>query len=91
VLALDWSQKALEDFEVIIDYIAERNPLAAQKIRRIIESGAERLTTIPYAFRVGLVAGTREYLVHENYIIVYRVTSVCVEILRVMHAKHQYP
>jgi len=91
VLGLKWSNQALEDVEVITDYIEQRNPLAAKKMRGIFKKGAERLTVIPYAFRPGLVAGTREYVVHENYIIVYRVDVDLVEILRVMHAKQKYP
>jgi len=91
VLALDWSDEAQDDLADIQDYLEQRNPYAAQNIRRIIESGAERLTFIPLAFRAGRVAGTREYTVHPSYMLVYKVDSVKVRILRVMHTKRQYP
>jgi len=91
VLVLDWSDEAQHDLADIQDYLGQRNPYAAQDIRRIIESGAERLTFIPLAFRAGRVAGTREYTVHPSYMLVYKVDSVKVRILRVMHTKRQYP
>jgi plasmid stabilization system protein ParE len=37
------------------------------------------------------VEGTREAVVHPNYIIVYRVTTDAVEIVSVVHARQEYP
>jgi len=91
VLELKWSAKASRDLFEIQRYIERENPLAAQSVRETIESGAELLTFVPYAFRTGRVAGTREYPVHPNYILVYKVGSAKVRILRVMHAKRKYP
>jgi len=91
MLALEWSPQANRDLFEIQRYIARDNPLAAQNIRSIIENGAERLTTMPYAFRTGRIAGTREYTVHPSYLLVYKVDSFKVRILRVMHTKRQYP
>jgi toxin ParE1/3/4 len=36
------------------------------------------------------VPGTREAVVHPNYILVYRVGE-CIEVLAVLHARQQYP
>ncbi|WP_279629498.1 type II toxin-antitoxin system RelE/ParE family toxin [Blastomonas natatoria] len=35
--------------------------------------------------------GTREAIVHPNYIIIYRVTDDAVIMAAVMHARQQYP
>ena len=43
-----------------------------------------------YLYRHGRVSGTREMVVHPNYIVVYRVTHV-VEILNVLHSRQEYP
>ncbi|MFZ6734055.1 type II toxin-antitoxin system RelE/ParE family toxin [Undibacterium sp. Ji42W] len=45
----------------------------------------------PLLFRSGRVAGTREVVVHPNYILVFRVTVSAVEILNVLHSRQQYP
>jgi plasmid stabilization system protein ParE len=52
---------------------------------------AERLPSHPFMYRPGRVAGTREAVVHPNYILVYRVGEELIEILAVLHARQQYP
>lgn len=42
-------------------------------------------------YRSGRVAGTREALVHPNYIMVYRVTAEAVRVLRIIHTRQLYP
>jgi len=37
------------------------------------------------------VAGTREAVVHPNYILIYRVLDDRVEVVNVVHARQQYP
>lgn len=56
----------------------------------MIEHTAEQLPANPYIFRPGRVPGTREAVVHPNYILVYRVAQA-IEILGVLHARQQYP
>jgi addiction module RelE/StbE family toxin len=46
---------------------------------------------MPYLFRLGRVAGTREHVVHPNYIVVYQVGNEVIDILRVLHSRQQYP
>jgi len=91
VLALDWSDEARHDLAEIQDYIEQFNPIAALNLRNFLEASAERLPSMPYAFRVGRVKGTREYPAHPNYLLVYKVDIEKVRILRVMHAKRKYP
>jgi len=91
MLLLDWSDEADADLVDIESYIAQHSPQAAERMVEVILKGAERLTFMPLAFRTGRVAGTREYTVHPSYMLVYKVDSVKVRILRVMHTKRQYP
>jgi len=91
MMSLEWTSQADADLDEILEYIGQRNPVAASKLLETISSAAERLTLIPLAFPVGRVHGTREYVVHPNYVLVYKVNSVSVQILRVMHGKRQYP
>lgn len=75
----------------IITFIAGRNALAAADLRERIELCAERLVDHPFLYRPGRVAGTREAVVHPNYIVIYRVTDEAVEVLNVVHSRQLYP
>jgi plasmid stabilization system protein ParE len=63
---VDWSDEAQLDLFDIQFYIEQRNPVAALRLRNAIEQGAERLPLMPFVFRHGRVAGTREYVVHPQ-------------------------
>lgn len=90
-MRLLWRASALDDLEAAISYIAERNPAAAIRLQDAIEACAERLAEHPFLYRTGRVAGTREAVVHPNYILMYRVTSDAVEIVNLVHARREYP
>ena len=75
----------------ILTYVAARNPAAARRLRELIETAVLKLPPHPYLFREGRVPGTREMVVHPNYIVVYRVTEAAIEIVSVLHARQQYP
>ncbi|MGF6227466.1 toxin ParE1/3/4 [Inquilinus ginsengisoli] len=91
MLPVSWSAEALTDLEQILGYIAERNPAAADRLLAVAADTAERLSEHPYLYRPGRVAGTREAVIHPNYIIVYRVGPAVVDILSVLHARQAYP
>jgi len=42
-------------------------------------------------YRPGRVPGTREAVVHPNYILIYRVTADAVEIVNLVHARQRCP
>ena len=86
-----WSDEATTDLVEIIDYIEQRNAVAAQILHAAIVQSAENLPLMPYLFRPGRVAGTREIVVHPNYIVVYQVGSDVIDILRILHSRQQYP
>ena len=75
----------------IIGFIEQRNALAAQNLLAAIVQGAENLPLMPYLFRLGRVAATREHVVHPNYIVVYQVGENVIDDLRVLHSRQQYP
>lgn len=67
-------------------FIARDKPLAAITWDEKLQHSAERLIQHPRLGRGGRVPGTRELVVHPNYILVYREINSGVEILRVLHA-----
>jgi len=91
MLPIRWRASALDDLDAIIAYIAHYNPTAAVALYERIDSSILPLCEHPYLFRLGRVPGTREIVVHPNYIVVYRVLVDCIEIISVMHAAREYP
>jgi addiction module RelE/StbE family toxin len=90
-LRLVWLESALDDLDAIIDYIGERNYPAALRLQQTIEACAELLAEHPYIHRSGRIRGTREAVVHPNYVVIYRVGADSVEIVNVIHSRREYP
>lgn len=94
MLPLVWTDEATTDLLDILDYIAERNVAPSDRIERAVRHVADRMPDHPYMHRFGRVLGTREAIVHPNYI---PTTSLCphvaevIEIAAVLHARQQYP
>ncbi len=90
-LPIVWRAKARASLREIIDYISDRNPAAAERLRERIEQLVEGLSLHPYVFRPGRVAGTRECVAHPNYLVIYEVEKERIRIVDVIHARRQYP
>lgn len=91
MLNVVWLDEALRDLAEITSYIADRNPAAARSLNRLIVEQSDLLGEHPLLFRPGRVSGTREVVVHPNYVVVYRLTATTVEILNVLHSRQEYP
>lgn len=91
VLKLVWSAEARQELNIILDYITDRNTVAAVNLMTAIETCSERLIAHPYLYRRGRIAGTREAVVHPNYILIYEVGVDAVEIRSVIHSRREYP
>lgn len=91
MLVLEWRETARADLLAIIDYIADENPDAAQRLKDEIETKAMELPEHPKLYRPGRVADTREMVVRSNYVVVYMEDTRAVSILRVLHAAQQWP
>ncbi|MBC7499241.1 MAG: type II toxin-antitoxin system RelE/ParE family toxin [Herminiimonas sp.] len=50
-----------------------------------LRAKAEKLRAHPELFRIGRKRGTREMVVHPNYVVIYRAQTTSVEILRIKH------
>ena len=88
---LEWTALARTDLLEIIDYIADENPDAAQRVKDDIEMKAGKLPEYPKIGRPGRIEGTRELVAWSNYILVYQEDASAVRILRVLHAAQQWP
>ncbi len=90
-MKLVWTRQADTDRREIREYIAQDNPAAALALDELFSEKAGRLVDHPGLGRPGRVPGTRELVAHENYILVYDVTSDRVRVLRLLHAAGKWP
>ena len=90
-MRLFWTSIALQDRRSIYDHIEAANPSAALALDTKFSDRASRLSRHPKLGRPGRVAGTRELVVHRNYIMIYDVMDDAVRVLRVLHAARQWP
>jgi toxin ParE1/3/4 len=88
---LVWTRPAAADRREIRAYIAQDNPAAALALDELFSEKASRLVDHPSIGRPGRVAGTRELVAHQNYILAYDVAGDLVRVLRVLHAARQWP
>ena len=87
-----WTWPARADLENIVRYIAIENVDAAFEIEDDVRAATSRLADMPRMGRLGRAAETRELVVvHTPYVVIYRIQSDQVEILRVMHGAQNWP
>lgn len=87
-----WFEDAVSDLKALRRYIAQDNPIAANRISKKILSAINLLSTQPEIGRAGRVVNTRELIISDTpYIIPYRVKNNLIEIIRVLHSSMQWP
>lgn len=91
MLEARWEHAARDQLDTIIQYIRDHNRPAAEAMERAFQASVERLCHMPFIGRPGRVKGSREWIVHPNYLLIYRVSDETIDILRVLHARQQYP
>ena len=84
-MGLKWTKTALRSIDEIGGHIAQDNPARAASFIRELRDSTGKLETFPGMGRAGRVHGTRELVIHQNYIAIYRVKNEVVEILRSHH------
>jgi toxin ParE1/3/4 len=91
VRKLVWRPRAGDRFDSLLRYIADRDERAAERLELRATEALDLARSMPFIGRPGRVAGTRELIVHPNYILVYEVDDLHLRVLRVLHARQQYP
>ncbi|CAM2194072.1 toxin ParE1/3/4 [Paraburkholderia kururiensis] len=90
-MELFWTLEAIDDRDNIYDYIEADNPGAALDLDETFEQKASLLLSHPNLGRLGRIAGTRELVVHQNYMLIYDVADGLVRVLNVVHAARRWP
>ena len=86
-----WRKRAIKDRYAIVEYVAERNPGAALALDADFVAKAQIAVSGIIRHKAGRVRGTHEMVVKANYVMVYRVAGDTVVMLRVLHARQQWP
>lgn len=89
---LVWLQRAINDRESQLDYIAQDNPIAAISQGDRIDEQVDMLNRHPRMGRPGRKKGTRELVISRTpFIVVYRVKGKRIELLRLLHGARKWP
>ena len=87
-----WTPAAADDLENIANYLFEKTRENAARLIREIYRTPAGLKDFPKRGRAGKKEGTRELVMPSlPYIIVYRVKSNTVYIVRVLHGSQEWP
>ena len=91
-MKIRWTPRATAALTEIRSHIATDNPVAARELWLSVRNYVNtKLVDHPMLGRPGRVEGTRESVVHRNYIVVYRVTDDAIDIVAVRHAAQDWP
>jgi toxin ParE1/3/4 len=91
-MSIRWTVAARQDVNAIWDFIAARNPNAAELVSSEILRAVEGLLQFPKRGKPGRVKGTRELVVSGLlYVVVYLLAEETVVILRVLHGAQNWP
>ena len=85
-MSIKWTRAALASVDEIAGFIAQDNPTRATSFVLELQAAVTQLQAHPGMGRAGRVPGTRELVLHKNYIAIYRVRGEYVEILGLHHA-----
>jgi toxin ParE1/3/4 len=81
---LRWTRRALRKLDEIAAFIAQDNPTRATSFVRELREKVNVLREHQLG-QPGRVYGTKELVLHKNYVAVYRVKEDEVQILTVLH------
>ena len=85
-----WLRTASRNLDAAVEYIAQEDPSAAEKVYTHIRERVAALAEQPSMGRPGRVFGTRELVIEKYpYIVPYRIQDNEVQILRVFHTSRK--
>ena len=91
-MKLRWTQRAVADVEEISDYLLSVSPTSWERLVTRIEAVTEYLLQFPRMGKMGLVSGTREFVLSGTpYIIAFRVREDVVQVLSIRDGRMQLP
>jgi toxin ParE1/3/4 len=90
-MQVEWTEGGRHSANEVLGYIAQFNEHAALALSDRISEVVQLLSMQPYLGRPGRVSGTREFVVHQNYILIYKIALDRIVISNIMHSRREYP
>ena len=87
-MKLRFTQRAIENLSEIGDYLHERNPAVARRVRAAIYTGLRNLLLFPHAGRSQSVAGVRKFVTPRYPYLIYYTVDETAEELVILSVKH---
>jgi toxin ParE1/3/4 len=89
---LIWTANARRNLEEQLEYVADDNPTAADRLSIEVERQTDILANHPRIGRPGRLRGTRELVIDRTpYVAVYRIRRDLIEIVRLLHGAQVWP
>lgn len=87
-----WSRPARDSLYRHIEYLLERDPASARRVKTALLDGIGLLEASPFLGRQGRWENTRELIIDKYpYIVAYRLTTNFIEILYIHHTRQSWP
>lgn len=86
-----WDPRALDDFDKILAYLSERNPVAAAALASKIKTTLERLAHYPIGRRSRAEGYFEKPVTGRPYTIAYELTDAAVVVIRIVHQRRDWP
>ena len=91
-MSLRFTTAAEAELASIHDFIAESDPVAADRVVGRIFKSLGNVENFPFIGRKGRLPGTREWSISgTRYFVVYRVIGGDVEVLAIIHTSRNWP
>jgi toxin ParE1/3/4 len=86
-----WTPEAENDRDAIWNHIVAGNPQAAIRTDQLFSDSAALLADFPLLGHPGRIRGTREFVIHENYRLIYEIAGQTIWLLALVHSAQQWP
>jgi toxin ParE1/3/4 len=87
-MKLRFTPRAVENLAEIADYIHERNPAAAIRVRGAIYESLQNLILFPHVGRRQKAEGVRRFVTHKYSYLVYYIVDEAAEEIVILNIKH---
>ncbi len=90
-MKIRWTADAIGDRAAVLDNIAFESPKGATRVDETLMAAVRRLEDFPRMGRPGMIEGTRELVILQNYRLVYVVEPDAIRIISLVHAARKWP